>query len=144
MFLHQIWIWNWSIMHNWPCTKRLIQIINAAFLIFNQSQAEGSIIQQSSRWDSPGPNPERHSTLVSILPCWGWSSRDHRKFSKSYILSEALNALLAVSRMSPLLLCVCVCVCVCLCVIAALEQDLGLSLTHIHTHKHAQVHCSIT
>lgn len=98
-------------MQSWPCTKRLIQTINAAFLIFNQSQAEGSIIQQSSRRESLGPNPERHSILISILACWGWASRDHRKFSKSYILSEALNASLVVSRSSPPLLGLCVCVC---------------------------------
>lgn len=36
----------------WPCTKRLIHTINTSFLIFNQSQAEGSIIQQSGCWGS--------------------------------------------------------------------------------------------
>lgn len=129
----QIWISNWSIMQNWPCTKRLIHTISAAFLIFNQPQAEGSIIQQSSHWDSQGPNPERHSILIAILLCWGWSSRDHRKLSKSYILSEALNASLVVSRRSPLPLFVCVWS-------LLWNRTWGYhSHTHIYTHRYTAV-----
>lgn len=75
---------------------------------------------------------ECQSNLISILSCWGWASRDHRKFSKSYILSEALNASVGVSRSLPLSLS--------LCVITALEQDLGLSLTYTHKHTYTYTH----
>lgn len=49
-----------------------------------------------------------HSILISILVMLGWARRDHRKFSISYILSEAVSASLVVSRCSSLSEFVCV------------------------------------
>lgn len=84
---------------------------------------------------------QRHSILISIFPRWSRASRDHRKFSKSYILSEALNASLVVSRSSSLSLSLSVC--------NRYWNRTWSYHTHIHAHTTTQTlkhryRCSIT
>lgn len=85
---------------NWPCTKRLIQTTNTAFLIFNPCHFCG--INYLEYY----PNQSVHQTHAEAK-----RRETTKKVSKSYILSEALNASLGVSRSSTRLLCLCACMC---------------------------------
>lgn len=118
-------------MQNWPCIKKLIQTIIATFLIFNQLQAAGSIIQRSSHQANICPNPVLiYFTLHSVSSS---EIQDHRR--KSHILSQSMNASLVVSCTLPVSLSVSVWV-------WWLAPGIGPGAI-VHTDTCTQVHSSI-
>lgn len=94
------------IMQSWPGTKRLIQTINVAVLIFNWLQDERSIIQKK-RLAGPKSTTllyfDLHPPLLSELRAL--------KHFKSNILSQPLNVSELLGRLSFWAMCVWVCVC---------------------------------
>lgn len=101
---------------------------------FCKSPAVGSIIQPGRVWKSPSPHLGHHLILIFFFALHRLSQPRPRTFSKSNILSEALNASLAVSSRSLLSV----------SVIATLEQDLSGAHMHWNTGLLLVSHCTVS